>query len=117
MTSTDENKIKEYLLGDFSEVDIEKFERRYLDDNELFEQLQGVEQDLIDEYATGRLDERQNEKFERYFLRSGSRQEQLRTTRALLELSREDSTGTRSESSLGADRSGLAGDHLQAGSG
>src|SRR4051794_6313936 len=44
-----------YLLGRMPDADAEQFEARLLDDDETFEMLRSIEDDLLDDYARGRL--------------------------------------------------------------
>ena len=47
--------IVDYLLGRLAESELERFERSYLTDEDLFNELQEVEEELIDDYASGAL--------------------------------------------------------------
>lgn len=50
-----ETELRAYLLGRLPEADAARLEERFLDDDELFETLRGVEDDLVDEFAQGRM--------------------------------------------------------------
>lgn len=77
--------IVDYLLGRLSESELERFERRYLTNEDLFNELQEVEEELIDDYASGALTAEQRVSFEKYFLRSSERREKLAFATAMSE--------------------------------
>ncbi len=72
-----------YLLGEMSEDKQARFEDRYFADDELFEQMVIVKEELIDAYVRGHLDRRERERFERNFLNSPERREQVAFAQAL----------------------------------
>jgi RNA polymerase sigma factor (TIGR02999 family) len=72
----------QYLLGELSEVDRDRFEDRYLADDTIYEQLLTVEDDLVDSYVRGELSPSQREHFERHFLSSPGRREKVDFARA-----------------------------------
>lgn len=74
-----------YLLGRMSETELDRFERDYLTNEDLFNELQEVEEELIDDYASGALTAEQSESFEKYFLRSPERREKLAFASAMTE--------------------------------
>ena len=56
-----------YLLGELSESEKpeqERFEKAYFTDDELFDELEAVENDLIDRYVRGELAQELNQRFE-----------------------------------------------------
>ena len=59
------------------QTELESFERNYLADESLFEELQEVEDELIDDFAGDALTIDQKLAFEKYFLRSSERREKL----------------------------------------
>lgn len=69
--------IVDYLLGRLPESELDELESRYLHDEDLFQELQEVEDELIDDYASGVLPTEHKESFEEYFLRSAERREKL----------------------------------------
>ena len=77
--------IIDYLLGRLSETELERFEHSYLTNEELFNDLQEVEDELIDDYANGGLTAEQSLSFEKYFLRSSQRREKLAFATAMTE--------------------------------
>jgi anti-sigma-K factor RskA len=86
--SDSEALIVNYLLGALPEAELERFERRFLEDETLFEELQEIEDELIDDYVSGTLSGEQRTLFEKYFLRSAKRREKLEFARALTEHAR-----------------------------
>ena len=74
-----------YLLGLLPEPELERFERSYLTNEDLFNELQEVEDELIDDYASGALTGEQRASFEKYFLRSSQRREKLAFATAITE--------------------------------
>lgn len=77
--------IVEYLLGQLSESELERVERSYLLNEDLFNEVQEVEEELIDDYASGALTAEQRVAFEKYFLRSPERREKLAFATAMTE--------------------------------
>jgi len=76
-------KIREYLLGKASSEDSAFVEERFLGDEEFYQQLLVVEDELIDQYLAGLLPDEEKEPFETYFLAAPERREKLRFTRNL----------------------------------
>jgi len=63
----EERQLRAYLLGQLPPGEAEQLEARLLEDQELFETLEGIEDDLFDEFARGRLAEGDRARFlERY---------------------------------------------------
>jgi anti-sigma-K factor RskA len=77
--------IVDYLLGRLSETELERFERSYLANEDLFNELQEVEEELIDDYASGALTAELRVSFEKYFLRSPERRDKLAFASAMTE--------------------------------
>jgi negative regulator of sigma E activity len=96
MSSPNDNHslIVDYLLGRLSETELDRFERDYLTNENLFNELQEVEEELIDDYASGALTADQRVSFEKYFLRSSQRQEKLAFATAITERARAWQSGT-----------------------
>jgi hypothetical protein len=76
-------KIREYLLGKSSSEDSAFVEERLLGDDEFYQQLLVVEDELFDQYLAGSLPEADKGPFENYFLATPERREKLRFTRNL----------------------------------
>jgi anti-sigma factor RsiW len=66
-----------YLLGDVPEDEQIRIEERFFTDDEYFEQLLALEDDLIDDYVNGELTDREREQFEEYFLASPARRQRV----------------------------------------
>src|SRR5215813_12018358 len=60
--------IARYLLGELSEQERERVIDGYLADDEFFEQMLSVEEDLIGDYARDQLPRAQRERFEERYL-------------------------------------------------
>ncbi len=65
--------ITRYLLGELAEPEQQRFEKRYLADGALFNELLCVETEIIERYLQNRLTPDQRERFEHHFLRSAAR--------------------------------------------
>jgi hypothetical protein len=78
-----DKKLTHYLLGDLSEAERVALEDLYLGDQDFFDRLLAVEEDLIDDYAQGRLSKRESRLFEENFLTSPERRDRVRAARAL----------------------------------
>ncbi len=76
-------QIREYLLGKSSSEDSAFVEERLIGDEEFYQQLLVVEDELVDQYLAGSLPEPEKEPFENYFLATPERREKLRFTRNL----------------------------------
>ena len=76
-------KIREYLLGKSTSEDSAFVEERLLADDEFYQQLLVVEDELVDQYLAGLLPGSEREPFENYFLASPQRRQKLRFTRNL----------------------------------
>jgi hypothetical protein len=85
MTPTPEvqERIRRYLLGQLSDGAREEFEQKLLVDEELFEELLVVEDELNDDYLMGELPRDERLQFEQHFLAAPERQDKLRFARAL----------------------------------
>ncbi len=79
----DQSAIRRYLLGQLSDAEQQEVEHRLLTDDEFFEELEIVEDELIDDYLESRLSADERLRFESYFLASPERQEQLASAKAL----------------------------------
>jgi CHAT domain-containing protein/Tfp pilus assembly protein PilF len=71
--------IREYLLDTLAgEEQRERVEERLLTDDEYFEELEIVKEELIDEYVSGTLKKAERERFEKYFLTTHDRHRDVR---------------------------------------
>jgi hypothetical protein len=80
---TGEEPIREYLLGGLDEEERSRVEARYVADEEAFEELLAVENDLIDGYIAGRLTPDERGRFEAAYLTSAERRQRVEFARAL----------------------------------
>jgi hypothetical protein len=69
-----ERELRAYLLGQASEASAARLEDRLLEDDELFQVLECIEDDLFDDYARGRLDVKERARFEARYGTDGDRQ-------------------------------------------
>ena len=78
-----EERIRRYLLRQLSDGALAEFEQELLVDEELFEELLVVEDELNDDYLMGDLPRDERVQFEQHFLAAPERQEKLKFARAL----------------------------------
>jgi len=83
----DEIIMQRYLLGDLPQEERARFENRYLDDEDVFEELLVVENDLIDSYVQGALTVRERQQFEGKYLKSRQGREKVAFARDLRQVS------------------------------
>ena len=83
--SDNEKTIIAYLLGELPEEELERFERRYLRDDDLFQELTEIEEELIDDYVSGALSADRRAAFEKNFLRSSERRDKVKFAGAITE--------------------------------
>jgi hypothetical protein len=82
MDSHQEKRMAQYLLGQLSEQEQTEFERQYLMDDVLFEELLAIEDELRDTYVRGELSKADRKAFEQLLLtlpRQKEKQEFART--------------------------------------
>lgn len=82
---TQEKIICRYLLGDLPEAERLALEQEFFADDETFEQVWAVENDLIDRYVRGRLTPVDKELFEKNYLASPVHRERLDFSRTLIQ--------------------------------
>src|SRR6266496_1079109 len=85
MTSSPEiqGNIKKYLLGQLVGADLAEIERRVLTDDEFYEEVQIMEDELVDEYVNAELSADERRLFEKNFLADPESRNKLRLGRAL----------------------------------
>jgi len=85
MTSSPEiqGNIKKYLLGQLAGADLEEIEQRVLTDDEFYEEVQLIEDELVDEYVNAELSANERRLFEKNFLADPESRNKLRLGRAL----------------------------------
>ena len=81
--NTENDAVRQYLLGNLSDSAREKIERRVLNESEIDQELQATEDELIDQYLGHRLDAKERDQFETHFLSAQERQRKLRFGRTL----------------------------------
>lgn len=87
MLNSSENKlIIQYLLGKATAEQQATLEERYFADDEFFEQLLAMEDELIDAYVRGELSASDNERFERLRLSSPKVRERVASAKGLIEV-------------------------------
>lgn len=84
MEKIDDKMMVRYLLGELPEEEQSRLEERYFSDDDCFEQLVAVEDDLIDDYVRGQLSARQRKLFEKNFLTTPQRRQRLEFAKSLL---------------------------------
>jgi len=86
----DENRAKQYFLGQLSEEKISQIEGQYFEGDEAFEQMCVDEDDLIDAYALDQLSAADRERFEQRLLLSKAQRDRLKFANILLHTSAAD---------------------------
>jgi hypothetical protein len=76
-------RLRQYLLGQLAEELREETETQLLEDEDLFEELLIVEDELADDYLSGNLSAEEHTNFEQNFLVTPERIEKLQFARAL----------------------------------
>jgi hypothetical protein len=95
MKAKTDELVRRFLLGDLSEEERLQLERRFLADNEFFEQVLSAEDALLDQYILDRLSEADQERAKTLFESSPSQNQMVTSAReliALVQKSRETST-------------------------
>ncbi len=81
----DDAPLRRYLLGLSAPGEEPRVEERLITDDDYFEHLEIVEDDLIDEYARGELSAHEREQFKNHFLVTPERRSKLRLAQTLIE--------------------------------
>ncbi|MGH9762473.1 MAG: hypothetical protein ACREDR_36515, partial [Blastocatellia bacterium] len=79
-SSKDEEQYREivnYLFGELADKQAEEFEQQYLADQETFELLEAIEEDLIEDYLSGTLPETDRLLFEQRYLPKPENREKI----------------------------------------
>jgi len=84
-----EEQLISYLLRDMSEAERKEIAQQFFADDELFEQLLVVENDLIDRYARGKLSAEKERLFEQSYLTTQPRRNRVATAKALIQTATE----------------------------
>jgi hypothetical protein len=77
------SRLERYLLGDVSDEERVEIEETYFADDEEFESLMEIHDDLVDSYARGLLTPEERERFERRYLISEAGVERVEFARTL----------------------------------
>ena len=83
-------EMKRYIFYEMSEVESEALEERFFEDNEYFEDLVELENDLIDSYAVKKLSGADLVRFEKSLAHSPERREKVIEARALQKIIEEE---------------------------
>lgn len=92
--TNEQEKLKSYILGTLSDEDRSAIEERIMTDDDYFQTLTVVEEDLIQEYADGNLDTAEREHFEKRILHSADNRQKVKFARALRKYVNENETLT-----------------------
>jgi len=80
----DDKLARQYLLGELSQSEGAKVEEEFFEDDEAFERLNSVEDELIDAYTLGQLSPVERKRFEQRLLLSSAQHERVKFARTLL---------------------------------
>lgn len=80
----------QYLLGELDEVERSEIAERYFKDDDLFDELLEVENELLDKWARGLLNEKEQEAFKNYLDNLPDGQQKLAVARAMTQFTDED---------------------------
>src|SRR5260370_4312611 len=92
--SNDEEAVRHYLLGQLQEAEQIAIEDRFLMDDDYFERLEMIEDELIDDYVTGTLSEPDRQAFSAHFLAAPERNKKLKFALAMTKYAGMRATGT-----------------------
>ena len=84
----DESRILRYLLRDSNDVELcddefQQIEMQYLADDDFFQQIAAIEDELIQSYANGELSDEEKLRFERLYLSDPAKSKRIRFSRSL----------------------------------
>ncbi len=79
-----DDRLIAYLLGNLAENERGRVEEEYFADDDVFEQLSALENELIDDYVEGDLSDSDRRRFENYFLSSARRRAKLELAKSLI---------------------------------
>jgi hypothetical protein len=77
LNTDQQNRIRDYLLGQLPEGELEALDERVVVDKDFYEELLIVEDELVDEYLNNELTKSEQESFEKYFLITPERHQKL----------------------------------------
>jgi len=79
----EQQRLKEYLLGQLTEAEEEQVELRLLNEPDFAEEYDMVVDELTDDYVAGKLSGNEREQMEQHFFRSSERRSKLKFAQAL----------------------------------
>jgi len=82
--NTRQETARRYLLGQMSQEEATEFESEFFADDDLFEEMSSLENDLIDSFVRGELSERERRQFETGYITCQARRENVEFARQLL---------------------------------
>ena len=85
LAELDAEMMRRYLLGDLRDNKMSQLEEQYFNEDESFELLQAIEDELIDDYVCGELPKRDRELFEKKYLGSSRLREKIEFSKSLHE--------------------------------
>lgn len=80
--AAEQQTIREYLLGQLPSEQQSQFEERLLTDDDVFEELEIVEDELVDKYLHAELTDKDRRSFESHFMAAPEHREKLSFARA-----------------------------------
>lgn len=83
LNRNDPETIRQYLLGQLAEENVQELEQRLLAEDDLFQELEIAEDELVDEFLAGELSPTDRAAFENYFLSTPERKQSLSFASAL----------------------------------
>ncbi|MFY9619494.1 MAG: hypothetical protein WAM70_14480 [Pyrinomonadaceae bacterium] len=80
--AAEQQTIRQYLLGQLPSEEQSQFEERLLTDDDVFAELEIVEDELVDEYLRAELTDADRQSFESHFMAAAEHQQKLSFARA-----------------------------------
>lgn len=84
MSNTDTTQMVRYLLGDISEQEQIRLEERFFTDEDAYQQLQAIEDELRYDYAQGALSSRDRKLFEQRYLQTPADRDRVQLAKSVL---------------------------------
>ena len=85
INSSEQDQLRNYLLGRLDDNGEEQVERRLLSDDEFFDEFELIQSELIDQFIYGHLSEEERVFFEKHLLQTAQQRERLAFALALKE--------------------------------
>jgi anti-sigma-K factor RskA len=83
LKKTEQNLVRQYLLGQLSEDQQQEIEKRLMVEDDFFEELETSEGQLADDYVDGNLSETDRHRFDEHYLTTPERQQDVQFARVL----------------------------------